>query len=249
VGAVNGRFVAWQGLVNARDLGGLPLAEGGRTRAGSVFRADNIRHLTPTGWLQMSDDGVRTVIDLRFERERVEPQAPERFDVVNISLFGAHDPGEQERVDSLVRGARDTAEAVAFFYLDILETCAPRIGEAIEAVANAGPGGVVVHCFVGKDRTGIVSALLLELAGVAHEAIVADYVLSDGRVGSLVDGWIAEAETEAERTFRTRTSAAPAHAMEALLEGVRTRYGGAIEYLRATGVADDAIASAAARLR
>lgn len=243
------RFVAWEGCVNARDLGGLPLRDGGQTRFGAVFRADNMRHLTPRGWRTAQEQGVRTVVDLRFDRERAEDPPPAGIAVVGISLFGDEDANDADRIDDLMRAEPDTPRAVAVFYLDTLETCAPRIAQTIGAVAEAPEGAVAVHCFVGKDRTGIVAALLLELAGVEHEAIVADYALSEGRVGSLVDGWIADAADESERRFRERISTAPAQAMDTTLRGLQERHGGARRYLLDAGVEQGTLDRAAARLR
>jgi hypothetical protein len=249
VGPVTSRFVAWDGCVNARDLGGLQLRDGGRTRSGSVFRADNVRHLSTAGWSALVGDGVRTLVDLRFALEREEGPPPHGVEVVEVSLFGAHDPLEAARVDELMRSAVDEVEAVTRLYVDTLETCGVQVAAAVTAVAAAPAGGVAVHCFVGKDRTGIVTAFLLELAGVTREAVIEDYALTEGRVDPLVRSWIAEADTPAERDLRTRASAAPAAAMAATLAELDTRWGGAAAYLADHGVGEDLVAAVRARLR
>jgi len=118
----------------------------------------------------------------------------------------------------------------------------------MRAVASAPAGAVVVHCFVGKDRTGLVSALLLRLAGVPEDAVVEDYALSGPVVGPLVDDWIAAAGDEHERAFRSRVSAAPREGLSRVLSKLRERWGGEEEYLRASGVSDDDIARLRARL-
>lgn len=253
MGSLNGRVLAWEGCVNVRDLGGLPLRGGGRTRSGSVVRADNVRHLTERGWEQLLDHGVRTVLDLRFDEERADdPPLPDAtaglVDVVGISLFGAADPIEAERIERLLRDARDPAEATGLLYADTLERCRDTVASSVEAVARAADGAVVVHCFVGKDRTGIVSALLLDLAGVESEAIVDDYALTDGRVGSLVDAWIDEATDEPERAHRERISGAPQEAMRSMLQLLRTRHGDARGYLTAAGLDDATLARVGRRL-
>jgi protein-tyrosine phosphatase len=147
-----------------------------------------------------------------------------------------------------MRAEPDTPSAVGRFYVDTLETCAPRIAEAVAAVATAPSGAVAVHCFVGKDRTGIVAAILLDLAGVEREAIVADYALSEGRVGSLVDAWIGEAADDAERVFRERISTAPAGAMTLTLDTLEVEYGGTTGYLRSAGLDAATLGRARARL-
>lgn len=246
---MSARFVAWEGCLNARDLGGLPLRDGGTTRERAVVRADNLRHLTDRGWEQLVDHGIRTVVDLRFAIERGEEPPPAGVDVVAISLFGEHDPVEAARVDELMRSAPDEEVAVTRFYVDTLETCGAQIAGAVAAVAQAPDGGVAVHCFVGKDRTGIVTAFLLELAGVRREAVVADYALTDGRVDPLVRSWIDEAETPEERDLRERISAAPAGAMAATLEELDRRWGGAAAYLHLNGADGEVAAAVRGRLR
>jgi protein tyrosine/serine phosphatase len=244
VGAVNGRVLRWDGLVNARDLGGLPLRRGGATRFGSLIRSDNVRHLTAAGWSTLAEHGVRTIVDLRFELERDDARAgvPDDFVVVNVSLLGPQDSAEASRVNALIRAAPDAASGITAFYLDILESRGSQVAAAIAAVADASDdGAVLVHCFVGKDRTGIIAALLLELAGVEPAAIVADYALSATRVGPLVDDWIEAASDPDERAYRSRISGAPSAAMEGMLQGLRDRYGGTAGYLRGVGVREEAV--------
>jgi protein tyrosine/serine phosphatase len=234
---VTRRSLAWDGCVNVRDLGGLPLEQGGTTRFGSVVRADNVRRLSPLGWRALQDFGVRRIVDLRFVRERVgEADVPEGIELVAVSLFGDHDPEELERRDDILRRATDDVDAIDLFYTETLATGEAQVAEAMRAVAAAPEAPVVVHCFVGKDRTGIVSALLLRLAGVPPEAVAEDYALSGPVVGPLVDDWIAAAEDEHERAFRQRVSAAPAEALLRVLDRLDERWGGAEAYLRGAGV-------------
>lgn len=242
MGSLTSRTLPWEGLVNARDLGGLPLRDGGSTRPGRIVRSDNVRHLTTTGWAQLREHGIRTIVDLRFAGERSsDPPVPDAIAVEHVSLFGAHDPAEAARVDALVRSAPDAAAATAALYVDTLTTRVENVAAAVDAIAGAGEGGVAVHCFVGKDRTGIVVALLLELAGVERDAIVDDYALTEGRVGSLVDDWIADAEDAADREMRRRISAAPANAMAATLDALDDVHGGAHRYLRRAGVGESSL--------
>jgi hypothetical protein len=247
--AARARDLAWEGCVNIRDLGGLPTESGVETRYGAVVRADNVKRLSRAGWEQLVAYGVRTVVDLRFDEERardphVEPPVP----VVHVSLFGAHDPAEAKRLDALTRAATDGASATTVHYLDALERCRGPIAAAVRAVAAAPEGGVVVHCFVGKDRTGIVSALLLGSVGVPPNVVARDYALSQARVAPIVDTWIASAEDEHERAYRTRVSSAPEAGMLGMLAGLRERYGGAAGYLGAIGLAPAELELIRARL-
>ncbi|MGL6280250.1 MAG: tyrosine-protein phosphatase [Gaiella sp.] len=243
------RLLSWDGCVNTRDLGGLPLRRGGTTAFRRVVRSDNVRHLSPRGWEQLHGHGVRTILDLRFAEERAgDPPPPGGLEVIGISLFGVHDPAEAARVDELVRRAADATEATALLYADTLETCRAEVCASVRAVAQAGAGGVVVHCFVGKDRTGIVTALLLDLVGVEPDAIADDYALTEGRVGSLVDSWVADAVDPHERDYRHRISSAPRAAMESLLDLVGSRYGDARGYLRDAGVGEEELDAIRRRL-
>jgi protein-tyrosine phosphatase len=234
---VTERRLAWDGCVNVRDLGGLPLEGGGSTRFARVVRADNIRRLSPAGWEALQAFGVRRIVDLRFVRERAdEADVPHGLELVAVSLFGDHDPEELDRRDDIVRRATDDVDAIDLFYTETLATREAQVAEALQAVAAAPEGPVVVHCFVGKDRTGLVAALLLRLAGVSPEIVAEDYALSGPVVGPLVDDWIAAAGDEHERSFRQRVSSAPAEGLRRVLATLEQRWGGAEAYLRAAGV-------------
>jgi protein-tyrosine phosphatase len=249
VDGVNGRALSWEGCVNVRDLGGLPVEGGGTTRFGRVIRADNVHRLSPRGWEDLRAYGVRRIVDLRFVRERDDEQPPPSgLEVFPISLFGDHDPAEAEREEAVLREATDEVSAIELFYTSTLQGRRPQVAAALEAVAQAREGAVVVHCFVGKDRTGIVSALLLRLAGVSAETVAADYALSGPVVGPLVDDWIAAAEDEQERAFRRRVTAAPAEALLRVLRWIETEWGGEERYVREAGVSAGDVTRLRARL-
>ncbi len=243
------RDLLWDGCLNVRDLGGLPLAEGGTTRFGQIVRADNLRRLSPAGWSSVRAYGVRRIVDLRFVRERPdEEDVPADLDVVAVSLFGDHDPAEAVRHEAVVRRAIDDVDAIELFYTETLDTRGTQIVSALHAVASAADGAVAIHCFVGKDRTGILSALLLRLAGVPADVVAEDYALSGPVVGPLVDDWIAAADDEHERAFRRRISSAPAAGLERVLARVRERWGGEEEYLLAMGATPADLAHVRGRL-
>lgn len=238
------RHLAWEGCVNVRDLGGLPTEHGTVTRAGRVVRADAIAALSEAGWRALADYGVRTAIDLRFPQERT-PHPPHALpiDVSEIPLFGRIDRAEAERIDALVRDAEDAAEAIRLMYVDALDVHATRIAEAIDTVGRSlERGAVLVHCAIGKDRTGIVSAFLLRLAGVSVDVVADDYALSHDRIEPLVAQWIDEAESEEQRVFRERMCSAPRAGMHGTLEALERHHGGAERYLRDAGVSARRIA-------
>lgn len=245
-----GRELAWDGCVNVRDLGGLETASGGRTRPGAVVRADNVRRLSAAGWRAAYAHGVRRLVDLRFQgEERGEPPAPETMEVVEVSLFGHFDRKTEQEFNRWVSDADDFPLAFAAGYVRMLETRTEQVAAAVAAVAECDPDhGVLVHCFAGKDRTGIVSALLLDLADVPTEAIVADYAASEPNMTALFAEWLASAESETELELRRRVACAPVATMQALLTWLHDTAGGADGYLRAAGLTDAQLGRLRARL-
>ena len=223
------RDLAWDGCRNVRDLGGLPTEDGAETRRGAIVRADNVRLLSDAGWAALRAHGVRTVVDLRWHGELVDDSPRELdVDVVNVSLFGPDDPGA---ISELARGIEELEPVAQYreFYLRALEAHRAGIGEALAAIADAQPGGVLVHCVAGKDRTGLVVALLLRLARVSPQEIAQDFGASEERLG--------------------RPGDAPAGAMAQVVEALEARYGGVDAYLRSTGLTQAQIGRLRARLR
>ena len=167
------RDLSWDGLLNARDLGGHPTEDGAETRWGSVVRADSVRQLSEEGWQAVVDYGIRTVVDLRSEEElAADPPAELPVDAVHVSFF-ADRPDVFEQVEAASVRAASHAEATREVYLIFLEHFRANVAAAIRAVGGAPEGGVVVHCHGGKDRTGLVTAFLLRLAGVPIAEIAA----------------------------------------------------------------------------
>lgn len=247
---MTGRLLAWDGCVNVRDLGGLPTSDGGTTRFREIVRADSLRRLSHDGWRSAVTHGVRTVLDLRFDEERrSDPPVPHGVAVVPLSLFGRLDAPHNDDLDALVRDAPDAETATGALYAAALDAVRAPIADAFAAVANAPTGAVAIHCVVGKDRTGIVTALVLLAAGVTEEAIADDYALTEGRVGPLVDEWIARARNPEERLFRERISIAPRSAMVMMLDALRTQHGGVGPYLAASGIDGAEVRAIRTRLR
>ena len=205
------------------------------------MRADNVRRLSASGWQTALDHGVRRLVDLRFEgEEQGEPDLPEALEVIGVSLFGQQDPRVEREFEERVRDADDIASVFADGYIRALEKGADRVVAAVAAVADADhTDGIVIHCLAGKDRTGIVSALLLGVAGVPDESVAADYAESDPNMRLLFGDWIASAESESELELRRRVIQAPAATMATVLAWLRDRGGGAAGYLREAGLTDE----------
>jgi protein-tyrosine phosphatase len=126
---------------------------------------------------------------------------------------------------------------------------ADNFARAVTAIGDAREGPAVVHCAAGKDRTGLVAALVLRLAGVRADAIAADYALSEERWAPFVAKWIGAAETERERARRQRLSVCPPEAVTEVLEELERRHGSVRRYLLAAGASEEALDRVRARLR
>lgn len=247
------RDLVWDGCLNVRDLGGLPTGDGGETRFGAVVRADSVRQLSDGGWQALVDHGIRTVVDLRGHDEREEdPPAELPVEVVHVPFLEGDDEewhAISAELDAAVAAAPDVPTATREVYLIFLERFRANVAAAVRAVANAPAGGVVIHCAGGKDRTGLLSAFLLHLAGVADEDIAADYALSEQRLRSRHEGWFAAAETDEELERLRRIAQTPAASMVGVFAELERRYGGVEPYLRAAGVTDAELALVRERLR
>jgi protein tyrosine/serine phosphatase len=247
------RDLVWDGCLNVRDLGGLPTRDGRETRFGAVVRADSVRQLSDEGWRALDAHGIRTVIDLRGDHERADdPPAEVPVEVVHVPFMeaGAAEWEEiEEDLDAAVAAAPDVAAATRDVYLIFLERFRSNAAEAVRAVATARAGGVVIHCAGGKDRTGLLAAFLLHLAGVDDEEIAADYALSEQRLRPRHEAWFEAAETEEELERLRRMAQTPAASMAGVFAELERRYGGVEAYLRGAGVMDEEIELVRARLR
>jgi protein tyrosine/serine phosphatase len=247
------RDLIWDGCLNVRDLGGLPTSDGGETRFGSVIRADSVRQLSDAGWQALVDAGVRTAIDLRGDHEREDdPPAELPIEVVHVPFMEANEEEWEEIAEELetaTSSAPDDATSTRDAYLIFLERFSANVAASVRAVANAPEGAVVIHCVGGKDRTGLLSAFLLHLAGVSDDEIAADYGHSEVRLQPRHDAWFAAAADDEELERLRRISASPAEAMRGVFAELERRYGGVEGYLRSTGLSDDELERARARLR
>ena len=243
------RTLSWDGCVNVRDLGGHPTQDGRTTRFGAIVRADSIRLLSEAGWAALLDYGVSRIVDLRF-RSELETDPPRELDVevVHVPVLPEPEAPEWAEIDAVGDAAPDAESATRDVYLEFLERGRPQFGAAVAAVADAPEGTVVVHCFGGKDRTGLVVALLLRLAGVGLDEIAADYGESERNLAERTREWIDEAEDDVDRERRLRITRTPPQAMLGVLEELERRYGSVGGYLRAAGVSAEALDAAAARL-
>jgi protein-tyrosine phosphatase len=192
------------------------------------------------------DYGVRTVVDLRGPSEaragsRPFPSAAgSRVTYVNTPLY-------DERDAATMRALLE-CESAKQTYEVLLSESGPAIAGAAQAVARAPRGAVVVHCQIGRDRTGLLSALLLSLVGVPAPAIIADYALSRPALEPLFGRWLTQARTEQEHRAIERARRCEPDAMQATLDLLDERYAGSVGFLRDAGLEDDDREALVARL-
>jgi protein-tyrosine phosphatase len=238
------RLLACQACLNVRDVGGYATADGSRTRWRALLRGDNLCQLTPDGRAALLDAGIRSIVDLRHAAELSAAQHP--------FAPGGPDAGAVDYLSIPPRDPTDAALAAAFraapsllaTYRLTLDRCAPALADVARAFADARPGAVLVHCNVGKDRTGVVVALLLALAGVRPETIAADYALSAEHLRPLYEARRAAGLEDTRREWH-----APPETMLALLAHLDVAHGGASRYLAAAGLSPAELDRAHARLR
>jgi protein tyrosine/serine phosphatase len=239
----------WEGCVNVRDLGGHPTEDGGTTRFGRVLRSDDLWHLTPAGRAAFAAAGVVRVVDLRTDAERLERAGDPGVEVVHVSIVGAWGEEDESRHNRRRDDAVDALEYLEWAYEEFLERHAARFVAAVAAVADTPlHGAAVVHCVAGKDRTGLVSALLLRLAGVPVDDVAADYAASEACLAPTHDAWVEQAPDAAEARRRRMLLYTPQEAMARTLARLEARHGDVAGYLAASGLPATAAARVRARL-
>lgn len=237
------RHLSWENCLNVRDLGGLPTQYGLLTKPGRLVRSDSLSRLTRSGQEQVLAYGIRTVIDLRRPEEAAaEPHAfmssPAPIQYLNHPLEKFY-----PQVSEKIRQADSRGQV----YCIIADHYPDLMAGVIRAIGSAGPGGVLIHCHSGKDRTGTVAALALRLAGVPVSTVIQDYALSQQRLISGDDSTPAGGKQEARGDFWSRPTATP-RMMAMFLEHLDARYGGVESYLSAAGMSPGEMAAVRDRL-
>jgi protein-tyrosine phosphatase len=234
------RALEFPDLLNARDLGGHPTIDGARTRWRSLLRADDLAQLTPAGLDALADYGVGTVLDLRWPEEAARhpspvPAALPHLRCERISLL-------THTEDEWRLRSRDAAKEL--WKCVVLEHVRAELRQVLAFIAGAPPEPLLFHCVAGKDRTGLIAALLLALADATPEAIAADYAAS---TDNLRDGYLERyPQIERERILEAlRCPEEGAYNMLRFLEAA----GGVRDYMEQTGLSPGEIARLRGRLR
>ncbi len=233
------RAVQLDGVHNFRDLGGYP-ALGGRTRWGLVYRADGLGRLTPADVSILRTRGLGTVIDLRTDAELA---ARGRYPVEQHPVAFHHLPvlDQTWRAEN-VPEIDNAHDFLLWAYRDMLRVGSDKIADALRLIAAPDMTPVVFHCAAGKDRTGLVAAMLLAVLGVPDDFIAADYGRTADGMRRMRAAWAKWADEKGEEE-KARMENSPAYyfesppaVMSALLTELRAQHGSIVEYLHSLGV-------------
>jgi protein-tyrosine phosphatase len=178
---VERRHIQLDGCLNLRDLGGYPSGDRHRVRRDCIFRSDELHALTDADLVALANLGIRVVFDLRTASERATrpnrlPEGVELLERVSASA-GADVRTTEEQIALGELPLRDD-DYLASVYVDLLDRLAPELHVILEQAVHAVARPLLFHCAAGKDRTGIVAAVLLGLLGVSDDVILDDYELT-----------------------------------------------------------------------
>jgi protein-tyrosine phosphatase len=235
--AVVRRQIDLEGCLNFRDLGGYPTRDGRQVRWRRLFRSDGLHLLTGTDIRRLRDDiGLVEVVDLRstaeLESEGRGMLAAEPMRFHHVPLFEGEVREQRAKAAELTLADRYTLMA---------EFAADRIGSVVDTLAHAS-GPAVFHCAAGKDRTGVISAVLLGLLDVPDDVIVADYAATQENLDAIVDRLMAlDGYKQMLAALPPDTLHAKPETMVELLRRLRERFGSIDAYARQSGVPDRAI--------
>ncbi len=228
------RLIPLEGAFNFRDLGGYPAAGGRVTRWGTLFRSDTLHELSPPDVTLLRSMGLATIIDLRTPGELRQtgrgPLEPEPIAYRHLSVIRDGEAGGEAV-------AAPDVDDLTERYLWYLEVGGAALAEALTVLGEPANLPLVFHCAAGKDRTGVLAALVLDLCGVAPEAIVADYLITAERMELILGRY------RSDPGFGARMAQLPAAVfgvdagtMERFLEVLHRRFGGSEAWAVSAGV-------------
>ena len=234
------RWLPLEGCVNFRDLGGYRNSQGQTVRWRRLFRSDALQDMTSADTALAVDDlNIRLVVDLRNtnEAER-DGRGPLRESVAGYRHYPLLDG--RGAIPPFTGG--DIAERLTTTYQWLVRNSGEGVAEAITSISETieAGGGAVFHCSAGKDRTGLLAALILEVLGVDQETIAADYMLTI----EVVDGIVERIKGIEQGSSPTAQTLAPQPvAFQAYQETLREEYGSAEAFLLKHGVTAETLAS------
>ncbi len=235
------RFLGWDACINTRELGGYPVA-GGSIRWKTLVRSDNSALLSKSGQRSLIDYGIRTVIDLRFPFECSMAPSPFskkmtddpddedsdlRPDYINI-------PMDQDQ-DLLWPSPERPEQLMSSLYRRMLELNRKYVANVLTAIARARPGGVLVHCHAGKDRTGLIIAVLLGSLGASKETVLKDYAYSNALMNQKRTNLLADSSlTSDHRAYLAILTSSLPGSMLLTINYLERAYGSIERFLQTT---------------
>lgn len=235
------RVLPIAGTYNVRDLGGYAAGEA-QTGWRRLLRAESLHRMDEAGQAALKATGLSTVIDLRHDEELARNPNPLRdepgLEYINIPLFAGLDTQKASGDDKLYS-----------LYCAALEECQPAIAAVMNAIIDAGDGAVLFHCTAGKDRTGVIAALLLSLGGVAPDVVAEDYAMTRPLLEPIIPELeAAAAEQGGDPAVTAALLGSNPATMLGFLDHLNATYGGAEAYLRSIGLDQVAIERLRARI-
>jgi hypothetical protein len=232
------RWTELAAVDNVRDLGGLPVEGGGRTRFGVAFRASTPQQATASDVARLVDDlGIRTLLDLRLPDEAAREGhgllGDAGLHVVNLPVR----KGDSTVRDVVMPDTRTTD--LGLLYEQLLAGSAGSIVTAARHVADPDRHGVVFHCAAGKDRTGVLAAVLLDAVGATADAIVEDYAMTAEREHQVRERLVRIPAYSDLPPVAEGVLGVKAAAIRRFVETLRTSHGGAAEFLLRNGLRED----------
>jgi protein-tyrosine phosphatase len=233
----NERVLKLEGAYNVRDLGGYQTADGRITQWGRVFRADGLHKLSEQDQQVLVSLGIRTVVDLRHTNEIQKMK--------NVFADSAYMAYHNISLINPATTIKPSIQSLGDMYVNILDECQPLIRRVFELLlTDHEKDAALFHCTAGKDRTGIISALLLDLVGVPYEVIMDDYAMTAYCIAPLMD----------ELRDNSRQDLVPVEALEKflgcdrenmlmMLAHLKEAYGGGERYLLAIGLSEPILAT------
>lgn len=225
------RILSIPGLYNIRDLGGLPTTTGYQTAYRKFLRSDSPHAINENGVSQLVHLGIRTVIDLRYADECIRTPNPlantPKVTYHNIPLM----------VHGVIENNAEDLTRLGAFYRYLLHSSQPAFARVFNTMAEQ-PGTTLFHCQVGKDRTGVVAALLLSLAGTPTAHIIDDYVATVTHIAPLLPELRQHRPAQISEVQYERLLDARADFIIEFLDEITTQYDSTQNYLLRIGVSE-----------
>lgn len=245
------RLAPLQGASNVRDLGGYPTLDGRCTRHGVLLRADSLHALTSSDQAWLRSYGVGTVIDLRLDGEL--QRAPSVYARAPFVTYHHIPICEDDTAGSDSRYIAPPPQTLGAYYRFVVDCCQASLRTVFDAITTPQSPPALFGCTAGKDRTGIVAALVLSAAGVPRQLVIEDYALTAIHGASLLQRLRAEGAAHAESMglssawFERMLRCEPAY-MADLLAYLDQRHGGPTAYLHTIGVREEQLVRLRANL-